>query len=121
MRAALKAGTLVALGMILGVLIAPQAVQAAVNYFDTTKIVTGYYGTASCPSGWKVTGGGVYPLPNDYYSSWSSDEYKLTGSYPYSQSWKATARQTHGTYSSISGWKFSTSNYTPRVYAVCTT
>jgi hypothetical protein len=119
MRGALKAGMLVVLGMLLGMLLAPQAVHAAVNYFDTTKVVSGYSGTASCPYGWKLTGGGVYPLPNDYYGSYSTDEYKLTGSYPYGQAWKGIGRKTHGTYSSTSGWRFSTSNYYPRVYAIC--
>jgi hypothetical protein len=120
MRGALKAATFVALGLILGTLLAPQAVQAAVNYFDTTRVVTGS-GTAYCPAGWKVTGGGVYPLPNDSYGSYYSYEYKLTGSYPSGQGWKGDARKTSGTYSSTYGWRFSTANYSAQVYAICTT
>jgi hypothetical protein len=122
-RRVVKAGTFVAVGMILGMLFAPQAVQAAVNYFDTTRVVTAY-GYVACPSGWKVTGGGVYSLPSDSSGSTlgspSSTEYKLTGSYPYGQGWKATARKTNGYYSSYSGWRFYTYNYSPRVYAICT-
>ena len=98
---------------------APATVSAAVGYFSATTIVYGT-GLVSCPSGYKVTGGGPVSLPRDYFSSYSSDEYQLTGSYPSSlTSWGASATKTHGTYSSYSGWKFYTSTYSPSVKAVC--
>ena len=97
-----------------------RPVQAAINYFDVTKTVTGY-GTAYCGSGWKVTGGGAYQLPSDYYSSYSSTEYSLTGSWPTSSSsCKATGTKVQGSYSSSSGWRFTKYSYSPKVYAVCT-
>ena len=102
-----------------GMLASPPAVQAAVNYFDTTRIVTGT-GTAYCPSGTRVTGGGTYPLPADYFGSSSSTEYAVTGSYPASTtSWKATGTRVTGSYSSSYGWRFTKWSYSPRVYAVC--
>lgn len=120
MNARIKAVLLVLAGVIAGLVLAPPAVQAATNYFDVTKTVTGT-GTAYCGSGWKVTGGGVYTLPNDYYGSLSSDEYSLTGSYPNSSSsWRATGNKVHGTYSSSYGWRFTKYSYSPRVYAICT-
>ena len=98
---------------------APATVSAAVRYFSVTRIVSGY-GSASCPSGYKVTGGGSVTLPRDSFSSYSSDEYQLTGSYPSSlTSWSVSATRTHGSYSSYSGWKFSTYSYSPRVQAIC--
>jgi len=116
----LKSAALILAGFLAGTLLAPQSVQAAINYFDTTKTVSGT-GSVSCGYGWKVTGGGAYPLPSDYYGTSSSDEYKLTGSYPLSSgSWTATAKRTHGTYSSYNGWSFSNWPYSPRVYAICT-
>lgn len=106
-------------GVGIGMLAAPGAAQAAINYFDTTRMVQGS-GNVSCPSGWKVTGGGSSPLPSNYFGSSSSDEYQLTGSYPTSTTgWKATATRVHGSYSSSSGWRFSTYSYSPTVYAIC--
>lgn len=107
-----------ALGIAVGVLVSPPAVQAAVNYFDTTKTVSGT-GTVSCPFGTRMTGGGVASLPDDYYGSYSSREYMLTGSMPNANGWKATAKQVSGSFSSSRGWTFRTSSYSARVYAVC--
>jgi len=100
-------------------LAAPATVSAAVRYFSVTRIVSGT-GTAYCPYGWKVTGGGALPLPADYFGSYYSDQYQLTGSYPSSlTSWVAKATKTHGTYSSTSGWRFYTYSYSPSVRAIC--
>jgi hypothetical protein len=106
-------------GVAAGLALAPTTVQAAINYFDTTKVVTSTSGSVSCPSGWRLTGGGAGPLPSDRYSSLSSDEYQLTDSYPSSNGWRASATRVHGTYYSSSGWKFSTYTYRAKVYAVC--
>lgn len=94
--------------------IVPVTQGAGPHYFSTTKTTSG-----SCSSPWKLTGGGVASLPNDYFGSSSSTEYALTGSYPSGSSWRATATVTRGRYSSSSGWSFSTSSYTPHVYAIC--
>ena len=100
-------------------LAAPATVSAAVRYFSVTRIVSGY-GTATCPYGWKVTGGGALPLPSDTFYSSSSTQYQLTASYPSSlTSWAAKATRTQGTYSSTSGWKFYTYSYSPSVRAIC--
>jgi len=115
-----KIGMAVAAAFLLGVAVGPGSVQAAVNYFNETRTVSGY-GSANCPYGWKVTGGGVASLPSDYFTSSSSTEYKLTGSQPNYNGWKATAKVTRGSYSSYSDeWRFYTSSHTPNVYAVCT-
>lgn len=120
MRARFKPALLILLGVLVGLGISPTAVQAATNYFDVTKTVIAT-GTAYCGSGWKVTGGGVGPLPVNYYGSAYSDEYTITGSFPSNgNAWRATATKVRGVYSSSSGWRFSRSSYSPRVYAVCT-
>ncbi|XGX79046.1 hypothetical protein LQK93_01845 [Terrabacter sp. BE26] len=118
MRQRVKYVGFTAVGVAVGLLVSPPAVQAAVNYFDTTKTVSGT-GTVSCPYGWRMTGGGVAALPNNYYGSTSSTEYVLTGSMPYGNGWKAAAKQIKGSYSSYSGWRFSTFSYSAQVYAVC--
>ncbi|MGO4599991.1 hypothetical protein [Terrabacter sp. 2RAF25] len=118
MRQRAKYASFTGLGIAVGILVSPPAVQAAVNYFDTTRTVSGS-GAVSCPYGWRVTGGGVASLPSDYFGSYSSREYTLTGSMPYGNGWKATAKQTNGSYSTYSGWRFSTSGYFPQVFAVC--
>jgi hypothetical protein len=92
----------------------PVTHGAGPHYFSTTKITSGY-----CSSPWKLTGGGVASLPSDYFGSTTSTEYTLTGSYPSGSSWRATATVTRGYYSTSSGWKFSTSSYSPHVYAIC--
>jgi hypothetical protein len=96
-------------------LVVPETQSAGPQFFSTTKTFTG----SRCPSGWKLTGGGAGPLPSDSYSSFSSIEYTLTGSYPSAFGWQATGTVTRGSFSSASGWRFSTSSYTPKVYVVC--
>lgn len=118
MRQRAKYVSFTTLGIAIGILVSPPAVQAAVNYFDTTKTVSGT-GSVACPYGWRMTGGGVASLPNDYYGGSISREYALTGSMPNANGWKATAKQTNGSYSTYSGWRFTTSPYSPRVFAVC--
>lgn len=96
-------------------LIAPVGSHSAgPTFFSTTAIFSN-----SCPYGWKLTGGGVGSLPRNSYSSSSSTEYALTGSYPSASGWNATATVTRGYYSTSSGWRFSTSSYPPRVYTIC--
>jgi hypothetical protein len=94
--------------------IVPATRGAGPHYFSTTRVTSGY-----CPYPWKLTGGGVASLPRDYFGSYSSTEYQLTGSFPSGSGWRATATVTHGYYSSSSGWRFSTSSYSPQVYAIC--
>ena len=118
MASHLKTLAVLTAGGVTGLLMAPQTVQAVTNYFDATKTVSGS-GSATCPYGWKMTGGGIGTLPSDYYGSISSDEYSITGSYPYSNGWKVTAKKIHGSYTSSSGWRFTTSNYSAQAYAVC--
>jgi hypothetical protein len=96
------------------------AAQAVVNYFDVTKTVYSSTGRVSCPSGWKVTGGGVATVPRPTYGSTYAYEYDLTGSYPYGNGWLATATKTTSRYSSSNGWTYSTTSYSPKVYAICT-
>lgn len=56
--------TLIAVvALVAAALLVPSSAQAAVHYFSTTKTVTGI-GKASCPSGYRVTGGGA-ELPAD--------------------------------------------------------
>lgn len=119
MKQLLLKTALVTAGIVAGLALSPTTVQAAVNYFNTTKIVSGY-GSATCPDGWKLTGGGVESIRPDYFGSSSSTEYELTGSWPYgTRTWKATGTKVVGSYSNASGWSFNTSGYAPRVHAVC--
>ncbi|GAA5017207.1 hypothetical protein GCM10023258_03330 [Terrabacter aeriphilus] len=106
------------LGIAVGVLVSPPAVQAAVNYFDTTKTVSGT-GSVACPAGTRMTGGGVGSLPDDVFGYTSSREYLLTGSMPNANGWKATAKQITGKYSDANGWTFRTTSYSAKVFAVC--
>ena len=110
--------TILLIGMVIGMLASPVTAQAAIKYFSTTVTVSGS-GSVSCPSGSKLTGGGVEQLPTNRFSSLSSYEYSLTGSFPSYNGWKATAVLTQGTFFSNSGWSFSTRSYNPRVYAIC--
>lgn len=102
------------LGVALALLV-PATQSASPQFFSTTQTFSG----SRCPYGWKLTGGGAGPLPTDSYSSLSSTEYALTGSYPSFSGWRATGTVTRGYYSQSSGWRFTTSSYTPRVYVVC--
>jgi hypothetical protein len=110
--------TLVASGVIVGTALAPVTVSAAIKYFSATRTVSGY-GSAYCPGGTKLVGGGVQTLPSNYYGSTSSREYQLTGSYPSGNTWRASAVETDGSYSSSSGWHFNSHSYTPQVSAIC--
>ena len=116
-----KSAVLVGVGLAIGIALVPQAAEAAVNYFDQTKIVTGT-GMASCPSGYKVTGGGFKAVPKNSYGSTSSNEYEVTSSYPASSTkWIVTVTKISGKYNSGSGmWTYLTSSYNAPVYAVCT-
>lgn len=97
-------------------IVAPRTTRAAgPSFFSTTST----FRASSCPFGWKLTGGGVGPLPQNSYSSFSSTEYTLNGSYPSGSSWQARATVTRGTYSSTSGWRFSSFPYVPTIYVVC--
>ena len=119
---------------IVGVAGAPTA-QAAVNYFDQTKTVTGY-GSVSCGSGWKVTGGGVKPPSSNAGGTYTGGTtYEVTSSYPSSNTWRGTATKIEWkvdkvavkwsssgsptAYAYVKGIKSAT-NYTPTVYAICT-
>jgi hypothetical protein len=96
------------------------AAQSAVNHFDTTTVVSGS-GNAYCPSGYRVTGGGS-TTKNNVYSSLSSDEYFVTGSYPASTTkWTVTGYRLHGTWTSNRGWTYTNATWYPSVKAVCTT
>lgn len=93
--------------------------QAAVNYFDATKNVTGT-GTVSCGSGWKVTGGGYSGVPLPSSSGNYVYEYFVTGSSPYSNGWKASVTKQTTHYWSDGSVTTSKTSYSPKVYAVCT-
>lgn len=118
MKRSTAAGLAGATGLAAGLLVAPATVQAAINYFDVTRVVHGT-GTATCPANWKATGGGAI-APADTFSSLTSHEYVLKSSVPYGTTgWKATGTRTNGTFSSSSGWRFSTTSFQPTVYVVC--
>lgn len=94
------------------------AVPTAVSAAPGTRTVSGS-GSASCPSGYVVAGGG-FTLPSDSYSSYSSTAYAIRSSGPTSATrWAATASVVRGSYSSSSGWRYTTSSYAPQVKAVC--
>ena len=96
----------------------PATQSAGPQFFSTTTVRSGF-GFAGCSAGSKVTGGGVSTLPQDRFSSRSSTEYALTGSFPSGSGWRATATVTRGDYTDSTGWFFRTSEYTPRVFVVC--
>jgi len=108
---------MIVLAFILGASTSPVISWAGTTFFSTTQTVSGR-GSTTCPYGFKLSGGGVDSLPSDSFGSYSSQEYKLTGSFPSSNGWRATAEITRGSYTSNFGWKFSSSGYSPTVYAV---
>jgi hypothetical protein len=98
--------------------------QAAIDYFDETKVVTSYGVTsATCPSGWKVVGGG-FERRGDYVSPSSTGTsyyYKPRSSGPSAQSWRVTVTKITESYSSYyHEWRTSYSTTSPaKVYATC--
>ena len=95
---------------------APSAVSAAIA---GTYVASGT-GTASCPYGYRVTGGGPSNISSNYYGSSSSDEYSVSLSYPSTATaWTVRGTRVHGSYSSSSGWHYYSSSYSPSVKAIC--
>jgi hypothetical protein len=113
-----KIATVIAVIAVALALVVPATQSAGPQFFSTTTTRSGF-GFAGCAAGSKMTGGGVATLPQDRFSSRSSTEYALTGSFPSGSGWDATATVTRGDYSDSVGWSFRTSSYTPRVFVVC--
>jgi hypothetical protein len=114
----MKNSTKLMIAFILGATFAAPAASAATKYLSVTKIYSAW-GSASCPTGWQLTGGGVGALPENYNSSTASTEYVLVGSYPQRQSWNAVARRIEGRQNHDGSWNYSTYKYLPAVYAIC--
>jgi len=94
------------------------AKTSADAYVYTSTTRSGY-GSASCPSGYRVSGGG-FDMPSNYYSNYSSTEYSIKYSKPtYGQGWQAYANVVRGSYSSSRGWSYSSSTQSINTYAVC--
>ena len=109
---------IIAGGLAIGLALAPVGYVSAVNYFSTTKVVTGT-NSATCPSGYKVVGGGASGLHANASSGSSWDIYTLNGSYPSGSSWKATARKVRITKSGLSDVSMTTTSASVTTYAVC--
>ena len=101
----------------LGAVTVPSAAYAA-GYFSTTIIASGT-GTVSCPYGSRMTGGGAELTTADSFGTSSSAEYQIRSSKPTSNGWSATGNKISGSFSSSSGWRFTTWSYSPRVFAIC--
>jgi hypothetical protein len=98
-----------------GLLFAPVAAQAAIA---GTTTVTGS-GSATCPSGYKVVGGG-FKVPKDVYAAPTFEEYKVTSSAPSSSvKWTVTVVKHSGVKQSDGDWRTTTTAYTPQVWATC--
>lgn len=106
------------LGAALFIAAVPAVGEAASKAFSTTKTVTGPDGKATCPSKWKLTGGGAGPLPANSFKASSSDQYVLKSSYPTGSSWKVDARKIHGALKS-GQWVYTESSYSTKAYAIC--
>ena len=98
----------------------PQGAQgpAGPGSVLNSQVVQGS-GSANCPPGTRMTGGGVGTIPSDSHSTSFSSEYSVTGSYPSGNGWRVTAKEIKGTYYGSTGWKFSTWSYSAQAYAVC--
>jgi hypothetical protein len=99
----------------IAIVLAPVAVNAAIT---GTVVKTGT-GSVTCSSGYRVSGGG-FSIPANSYSNNFSTEYVILSSKASSTtSWSATGLVIRGSYSTSSGWRYSKSNYSPAVSAVC--
>lgn len=96
-----KSIIIAAVALAVGLIISPAAVNAAVTYFS---LQTKVYGTnaVNCPTGYKVTGGGVSELPMNSNSGSTKTEYLLRGSWPTTNGWAASARKLVITQSGLS-------------------
>ena len=114
-----------------GAFAAPGVTEAAVNYFDTTVTVTKTmtpaqiesrnYGTdpisltASCASGYRVTGGGYSTSTGSVDEDSGQDlywQFNAVQNRPYGQGWRTTLKYVYG----------NSGMYPPSfsVYAICT-
>jgi hypothetical protein len=116
--AALIAGSILAAAVI-----APTAAEAAVNYFDTTKVVYGTLGSANCPTGWKAVGGGYEGVRDKYATSPTGSDtvYEVDYSKPNVSSGIATGWRAAGTKTTISysTGNVTTTTYYPKTFVVC--
>jgi hypothetical protein len=120
-------------GVTVGALLTPIGAHAAINYFDTTRIVhkpaqpcagpvgedlserdgcrDGYSNTARCPAGWRVVGGG-YAIPDRLFTFLQS--LRVIRSRPVARGWRVVVLFDSPT----SGRPWQT--YGGKVWAVCT-
>ena len=108
---------IIAAGIAVGLALMPVGYVYAANSFSTTKIVTGT-NSATCPTGYKVVGGGAKGLPNDVQNSSGAFVYTLKASYPSGSSWYATGAKVKITQSGLS-FAMTPSRQNVNVYAVC--
>jgi hypothetical protein len=98
-----------------GLVATPSVVEAAIA---GTAYASGT-GTAYCPSGYRVSGGG-FRLPTDTYYATSSTEYKIVSSAQASTtSWRATAWKVTGARSSSGVWGWTKTAYSPTAFVSC--
>jgi hypothetical protein len=83
-----------------------------------TKIVKGQ-GSATCPAGWKLTGGGVQ-TKGDNFGPVYSVQIHVTSSHPRGQSWLAEATEVDGYFPAQTRvWQYTAKPLVPVVYAIC--
>jgi hypothetical protein len=97
----LKSITIAAIALSVGLIISPAAVNAAVTYFSLQTKVSAA-NAVNCPTGYKVSGGGVSELPSNSNSGGTKTEYLLRGSWPTTNGWAASARRLVITQSGLS-------------------
>ena len=112
-----KSIIIAAVALSVGLIISPAAVNAAVTYFSVQTKVSGT-NSVNCPTGYKVTGGGVSELPSNSNTGGTKTEYLLRGSWPTTNGWAASARKLVITQSGIN---VSVADYAQNVnvWAIC--
>ena len=109
---------IIAGGLAVGLALMPVGYVSAVNYFSTTRVVTGT-NTATCPTGYKVVGGGAKGLPADSQSGEHTYIYALKASAPSGTTgWTAAGRKIDIRVSGLSVSMTSTAQNVT-AYAVC--
>jgi hypothetical protein len=109
---------IIAAGIAVGLALMPVGYVYAANSFSTTKIVTGT-NSATCPTGYRVVGGGASGMPSNTSSSSGWNLYTLNGSYASGSKWIVNARKVHIQKEGLTSLSMTTTTQSVTAYAVC--
>ena len=100
------------------------AAESVTNYFDQTKVVTAKHANvATCPAGWKVTGGGYADVPQTYNFQTDKrfESVQILRNAPKgNNAWEVQGLRTESHYYSEGQWLTKGYPLPLTVYAICT-